>query len=236
MILYSIVVPIFNECDNITPLTAEIETVMNSLNSSWELIFVDDGSLDNSHTILRELAAIKPYLRPLHFKKNAGQTAALDAGFKAARGSIIITLDGDGQNNPNDIPRLLDEFSKGYDLITGKRISRQDSRKKRLISKIANFIRQKALQDGCSDTGCSLKVYRKSALDTICLYKGMHRFLPALFLIEGYKVKEVEVDHRLRKRGVSKYNFFNRGISLLSDLLAVAWMRKRKLNYEINHD
>lgn len=236
MTVYSIVVPIYNECDNIVPLAAEIEAVMNTLEGTWELIFVDDGSTDGSTQILQALHAQKPILRYLRLKTNAGQTAALSAGFKACTGSIVITLDGDGQNNPSDIPKLLKELDKGYDLVSGKRVKRHDSIQKRIISKIANSIRQRALRDGSSDTGCSLKVYRKSALDQIRLYKGMHRFLPALFHIEGFRVQEVDVDHRPRAKGTSKYSLFNRGISLIYDLLAVAWMRKRKLNYEILHD
>lgn len=235
---YSVVIPIYNEQDNLIPLFSEVEEVMNGLSKPWELLFVDDGSSDGSAKLLEELAKTKTNLRFLRFKKNAGQTAALDAGFKAAKGSIIITLDGDRQNNPKDIPYLLNELEngKGFDLVTGKRKMRQDNWYKRLISKMANYVRQKALQDGSTDTGCSLKAYRKSALDNIKLYKGMHRFLPALFVIEGYSVKEVEVDHRPRQAGTSKYNLFNRGISLLSDLFAVAWMRKRKLRYEVIHE
>lgn len=233
MTQYSIVVPIYNEQDNIEPLVAELEDVMSVYRDTWELIFVDDGSPDLSSFILKRLSSEKPFLQALRFKKNAGQTAALHAGFKAAKGEYIITLDGDGQNDPNDISHLIAVAKLGYDLVAGKRRRRQDNFTKRVISKMANFVRQKILSDGISDTGCSLKIYRKSALEKIPLYKGMHRFLPALFLIEGFSIKEIEVEHRPRSRGKSKYTIFNRGASLVFDLLAVLWMKKRKLSYEI---
>ena len=233
MTQYSVVIPIYNEQDNIEPLISELEAVMSAYKDTWELIFVDDGSPDSSGLILKRLCSEKPFLRTLRFKNNAGQTAALQAGFKAAKGEYVITLDGDGQNDPKDIPHLIAIAKLGYDLVAGKRRHRQDSQTKRVISKFANFIRQKILADGISDTGCSLKVYRKSALDKIPLYKGMHRFLPALFLIEGFSVKEVEVEHRPRIAGKSKYTIFNRGLALAFDLLAVWWMKKRKLSYEV---
>jgi dolichol-phosphate mannosyltransferase len=233
MTQYSVVIPIYNEQDNIEPLISELEAAMNAYKDAWELIFVDDGSPDDSGLILKRLMLEKPFLRTLRFKNNAGQTAALQAGFKAAKGDYVITLDGDGQNDPKDIPHLLAIAKLGYDLVAGKRRHRQDSQIKRIISKCANLVRQKILADGVSDTGCSLKVYRKSALDKIPLYKGMHRFLPALFLIEGFSVREVEVEHRPRVAGRSKYTIFNRGLSLAFDLLAVWWMKKRKLTYEV---
>lgn len=233
MIDYSIVVPIYNEQDNIEPLLTELEAVMSAYASSWEVIFVDDGSQDRSRFILKKLIFEKPFLRTIRLKQNAGQTAALKAGFRAASGEYVITLDGDRQNDPKDIPHLIAVAKLGYDLVAGKRRTRKDSQTKRVISKFANYFRQKILSDGISDTGCSLKVMRKSALDKIPLYKGMHRFLPALFLIEGFSVKEVEVDHRERKSGKSKYTLFNRGFALVCDLFMVWWMKKRKLIYEV---
>lgn len=235
MIDFSIVVPIYNEQDNIEPLLAELEAVMSAYPSSWEVIFVDDGSHDRSRFILKKLVqeGKKPFLRSIRLKQNAGQTAALKAGFRAADGEYVITLDGDGQNDPKDIPHLIGVAKLGYDLVCGKRRLRQDCQTKRVISKFANFFRQKILSDGISDTGCSLKVYRKKALDQIPLYKGMHRFLPALFLIEGFSVKEVDVEHRERSSGKSKYTLFNRGFSLVIDLFMVWWMKKRKLSYEV---
>lgn len=230
---YSIVIPIYNEVGNIQGLIEEIENAMAPFNNSWELIFVDDGSKDGTKELLFSLR--KDHIRSIHLKKNCGQTSALDAGFKKARGDCIITLDGDGQNDPNDIPLLIREM-KTCDLISGKRKKREDSVLKRIISRYANSIRQAFLQDQTSDTGCSLKIMRRDKLLTIKLYKGMHRFLPALFQIEGYSTKEVEVNHRPRRYGKSKYSLFSRGPSLLYDLASVCWMKQRKLSYEIDNE
>jgi dolichol-phosphate mannosyltransferase len=237
MLEYSIVIPLYNEQDNILSLLAEIENVLPQ--NSFEVIFVNDGSQDATPHILKMIAQKKSFVKPISFTKNAGQTAALAAGFTACKGTWVITLDGDGQNDPKDILKLVEVAKSGFDLVTGKRVKRQDNLYKKYLSKIANFIRQKIVKDGITDSGCSLKVYRKSALDTIRLYKGMHRFLPALFSIDGYSVQEVEVSHRARLKGKSKYNIFNRGPTILFDLFAVWWMRRRKLNYEIesaNHE
>ena len=231
---YSIVIPIYNEAENIEPLFYELKESLSQLeNKPWEVIFVDDGSKDTSAAIIKKLQQKHPEVRLLRLKKNAGQTAAFDAGFKASKAPFIITLDGDGQNCPHDIPKLINVAETGYDLVAGKRKKRNDSYLKRSISFIANRVRSKILNDQASDTGCSLKVYRREALLQIRLYKGMHRFLPALFAIEGYKVKEIEVDHRPRLKGKSKYNLFNRGISLLTDMWAVLWMKRRRLHYEV---
>lgn len=235
---YSIVIPIYNEADNIRPLLEEVEWVMNAYPNSWELIFINDGSRDNSLEILQKLAKEKQYVRVISFKKNYGQTSALAAGIRAAKGMWIISLDGDGQNDPRDIPLLIDTITKSpeCDLVSGIRRMRKDPWYKRIISKVANGVRSKILQDKTRDTGCSLKMYRASCFTKIPLYKGMHRFLPALFQIEGFHTEEVVVHHRKRERGKSKYNLFNRGIALLFDLFAVAWMRKRRLSYEIDSE
>lgn len=237
-ILYSIVIPIYNEQENILPLTEEIEWVMKAYPNTWELIFVDDGSKDGSRAILKALHTQKPHIRYITLAGNFGQTSALAAGFKACKGEWVVTLDGDGQNDPRDIPLLIEtcKNSPGCDLVSGIRRKRQDPWYKRIISRAANSVRRRILHDNTKDTGCSLKLYRKSALDKIPLYKGMHRFLPALFQIEGFTTKEVAVNHRERTRGKSKYNLFNRGLALVYDLMAVAWMRKRKLTYKIEHE
>ncbi len=235
---YSIVIPVYNEAENIKPLLEEIEWVMNAYPNEWEVIFVDDGSKDTSQHILQQLILLKPHVRCIAFKKNYGQTSALAAGIRAAKGSWVISLDGDGQNDPRDIPLLIDICTKeqGVDLVSGIRQKRKDTWYKRLISKLANTFRQKVLKDKTQDTGCSLKIYRASCFTKIPLFRGMHRFLPALFQIEGFTTKEIVVHHRERKRGKSKYHLFNRGLSLLFDLFAVAWMRKRKLSYEIERE
>lgn len=237
-LLYSIVIPIYNEADNIIPLVEEVEWVMHAYPHLWELIFVDDGSTDASFDILQKLVAAKPYIRCITLKKNYGQTSALSAGIQASRATWVLSLDGDGQNDPRDIPLLIETCasSDGCDLVSGIRRNRRDPWHKRIISKLANKVRRSVLKDNTQDTGCSLKMYRRSCFEKIPLFKGMHRFLPALFQIEGYKTKEVVVHHRERRRGKSKYHLFNRGTSLFFDLLAVAWMRKRKLAYEIERE
>lgn len=229
---YSVVIPVKNEEENLEPLVAEIEPVMASLGLQWELIIVDDGSDDRSREIVRALQKSKPYLRLIAFKRNYGQSSAFDAGFKAARGRYTITLDGDRQNDPSDIPKLV-AVMNDCDLACGWRRDRHDPLMKRISSKIANTIRSRMCQDYMHDTGCSLKVYRSECLKQIKLYHGMHRFLPALFLMEGFRVKEVPVRHRDRSAGTSKYGLFNRLIGPLMDMFAVRWMRQRRLCYEV---
>jgi dolichol-phosphate mannosyltransferase len=232
MTYYSVVIPLKNEESNIIHLIAELEPIMNGLCKSWELICIDDGSTDGTRALLKKLAQEKSYLHPLFFKKNYGQSSAFDAGFRLAKGEFIITLDGDRQNDPADIPKLI-ELIQSSDLVCGIRSNRKDSWNKRIISKIANPIRRWVCDDGVQDTGCSLKIYRKACFDKIKLYNGMHRFLPALFKIEGFRVRETSVNHRERTAGISNYNFFNRSFNTIADLLAVRWMKNRHLNYEI---
>ena len=229
---FSVVIPLKNEEGNIRGLIDELEPVMQSLQEPWELICIDDGSTDQTLPILEDLAQKKSYLNTLVFTRNFGQSDAFDAGFKAAKGDFIITLDGDRQNDPADIPKLT-EMSKNFDLVCGIRKKRKDSPIKRIISFFANKIRSRVCRDGISDTGCSLKIYRREALQQIKMYQGMHRFLPALFQIEGFRVGEVLVNHRERKSGTTKYNLFNRSFNTISDMMAVRWMRMRKLNYQI---
>lgn len=232
---YSVVVPLKNEEDNIIDLINEIEPVMDSLKLPWELICIDDGSTDRTLGILKEQLAKRSYLRLLVFKKNYGQSSAFDAGFKTAKGEYVITMDGDRQNDPADIPKLL-EAIKDCDMACGARVNRKDPFSKKITSFIANLIRRKICDDGISDTGCSLKVYRASALRKIKMYNGMHRFLPALFKIEGLRIKEVPVNHRERTKGTTKYTFFNRSFNTIADLAAVRWMKKRQLQYQINKE
>lgn len=231
-ITYSVVVPLKDEEDNVIPLVAEIEAVMSSLMTPWELLCIDDGSLDMTLSHLRALAASRPHLRIIAFERNFGQSSAFDAGFKAALGEFVITIDGDLQNDPADIPKLL-AACHGADLVCGWRQQRRDSFFKHLTSRVANAIRSRLCHDGVHDTGCSLKVYRTDALRKIKMYQGMHRFLPALFLIEGFTVREVPVNHRERRRGKTKYNIFNRSFNTIADLLAVRWMRRRHLGYTV---
>jgi glycosyltransferase involved in cell wall biosynthesis len=234
-LIYSVVIPLKNEAGNIVDLINEIEPVMHSLGQPWELICIDDGSTDETGKILDELFQQKPYLRIILFSQNYGQSSAFDVGFKAAKGTFVITLDGDGQNDPKDIPRLV-QLIQDHDLVCGIRLKRKDSFIKRLTSKMANFVRNRLCDDGVKDTGCSLKIYRKSCLEQIKMYHGMHRFLPALFKIEGFRIQQIPVNHRERIRGKSNYNFFNRSFNTVADLLAVRWMKKRHLQYRIDQE
>lgn len=229
---FSIVIPIKDEKENILPLIVEIENVMNSFRRPWEMICIDDGSTDGSCELIKELREEKTFLTLIEFGGNFGQTSAFDAGFKRAQGEFVITLDGDGQNDPADIPKLVAKATQA-DLVCGIRVNRRDPFYKKIISKLSNFVRSRLCQDGIQDTGCSLKIYRRSCLNAIKLFDGMHRFLPALFKIEGFSVLEVPVNHRERTKGKSKYHFFNRLIKPILDMFAVFWMRRRKLAYTI---
>jgi len=230
--VYSVVIPLKNEANNIVALIEELEPVMQRLGDSWELICIDDGSTDDTCDVLSALTSQKPYLHVISFTKNFGQSSAFDAGFKAAKGEFVITLDGDGQNDPKDIPSLL-ELIPMCDLVCGIRLKRKDSLIKRLTSQFANIIRNHLCDDDTQDSGCSLKVYRSNCLKHIKMYHGMHRFLPALFKMEGFRIEQIPVNHRERLRGKSNYNFFNRSFNTIADLFAVRWMKKRHLHYQI---
>jgi glycosyltransferase involved in cell wall biosynthesis len=229
----SIVIPLYNEVDNIEPLCRVILGVMQD--RSYEVIIVDDGSTDGSTEKLKEWCSFHTNFRSIHFKKNAGQTAAMDAGFKYASGEYVVTLDADMQNDPADIPKLLEKLD-AYDMVCGWRQKRNDPWIKRISSKVANSIRNKLSDEDIKDTGCSLKAYRRDCLNKIKLYNGMHRFLPTLFKLEGFSVTEVIVNHYPRKFGKSKYGVFNRAFRAFLDLLVVRWMKKRKLNYEVRNE
>lgn len=198
----------------------------------YELVFVDDGSGDNTARVLRELASKHPELRVIRFRRNAGQSAALDAGFKRARGRVVVTLDADLQNDPRDIPNLLEKLRE-YDVVCGIRQGRQDTWLRRMSSKIANAIRRGVLHDDITDVGCSLRAYRRQCLASIKLYNGMHRFLPVLLHLEGFRIGQTPVRHHPRRHGYSKYNVRNRAWRALMDLWAVRWMQRRQLRYEV---
>jgi len=206
--------------------------VMIPLRKPWELICIDDGSTDSTLSILRTLAKEKQHMKLIVFDRNYGQSSAFDAGFRAAQGEFIITLDGDRQNDPADIPKLIQTISQ-CDLVCGIRQKRNDPWHKRITSYLANQIRSRACKDGMQDTGCSLKIYRRECFKKIKMYNGMHRFLPALFKIEGFCIQQIPVNHRERTQGKTKYNFLNRSFNTIADLLAVRWMRKRQLSYQI---
>lgn len=228
----SIVIPAFNEQGNLAPLHTEIAAMLDRGHLDAEIIFVDDGSNDGSAEKLRALRRADSRVRVLTFARNAGQTAALAAGFAAARGHLVVTLDADRQNDPDDIPLLLDQIH-GHDAAVGWRAARHDTWLRRLSSRIANSVRNSLSQDDIIDTGCSLKAYRREAVAGLKLYNGMHRFLPTLLRMEGFRVCQVPVSHRPRVAGVSKYNVRNRVFRSFADLLAVRWMKLRRIEYRL---
>jgi glycosyltransferase involved in cell wall biosynthesis len=223
----SVVVPFFNEEPNLPILQAELGSALAGLDH--EIVFIDDGSGDQSAAKIEA----GPDVRVLRFEKNAGQSAALFAGLNAARGSIIVTIDSDLQNDPADIPRLLAEISKGADLVCGYREKRRDTMVKRLTSRIANFVRSRYTRDGVRDTGCTLKAMRRECVASLVPFKGMHRFIPALVKGAGYRVVEVPVNHRPRKFGQSKYGLGNRAWRATVDMFGVRWLLSRRLNYKV---
>lgn len=238
----SIVIPVFNEEENIPVLSSSIHKAMVDVIEPYECIFVDDGSTDGSYEAMTEVCArlknpatgnlITTYdFRIVSLRRNSGQTAALAAGFKASRGKYIIMMDADLQNDPLDIPLLLANIDD-CDMVYGWRFERKDSFVKKISSKVANYVRNKLTGENIRDTGCSLKIFRRECLYKIKLYNGMHRFLPTLFKMEEFFVKEVKVKHNPRIYGKSKYNIRNRILKSFIDLLAVRWMKKRKLYYE----
>jgi len=228
----SVVIPIYNERENLVPLEEKLNESLRKLDLSYEVILVDDGSLDGSDALIRSLRKQNPHLRLIRFVKNFGQSAAFVAGFRAARGRIIVTMDADLQNDPADIPLLLDKIEE-FDVVCGWRHERNDPWIKKISSKIANAVRNKLSDETIADTGCSLKAFRRECFDKIILFNGMHRFFPTLMKMEGFRVTEVKVSHHPRLHGISKYNIRNRLWSSLKDLLAVRWLKKRRMIYEI---
>lgn len=230
----SLVIPVYNEEESLPALMEEIDAAM-SVHNSYEVVFVDDGSSDRSLSALLGLKERYPKIRILKLKGRFGQTSAMDAGFRKAKGKVVVTLDADLQNDPADINRLLAELD-GYDVVVGWRADRKDTRVKRISSRIANFVRNSITDEDIKDTGCTLKAYKREFLDRIKLFNGMHRFLPTILRMEGGRIKEVRVNHRPRRFGVSKYNIRNRLFSSIYDLIAVRWMKRRYLNYEIEEE
>lgn len=228
----SVVVPVFNEEESLPVLIPKLAEVLKSLPFSYEMIFVDDGSSDGSRRILKEMAFQYPCLRVLGFKENRGLSAALVAGMREARGKKIITLDSDLQNDPQDIPVLL-EYLDRYDMATGWRQERQDQWLKRMSSKIANAVRNGLSGESIQDSACTLRAFKKECFEEIPLFNGMHRFFSTLAKMEGYRIVEVPVSHHPRKFGKSKYNIRNRMVRSFIDLLVVRWMKRRTIRYEI---
>ena len=223
----SVIVPVFNEEENISILQSELRAALDGLD--YEIVFVDDGSVDC--TVERIETA--PNVLLIRFEKNTGQSAALYAGLQAARGANAVLIDGDLQNDPADIPRLLAEIARGADLVCGYRINRQDTLVKRLTSWIANAVRSRFTKDGVRDTGCTLKATRRECVSALVPFKGMHRFIPALLKGAGYRVVEIPVNHRPRRFGQSKYGLGNRALRATIDMFGVRWLLSRRLNYKI---
>jgi glycosyltransferase involved in cell wall biosynthesis len=217
----SVVVPLYNEEGNVVELHQKILTALQKLGRSFEIIFVDDGSRDGTLERARSLTPLKLIV----FRKNFGQTAAFDAGIKAALGEVIITLDGDLQNDPNDISLLLAKMDEGYDVVSGWRHKRQDPWSKKIPSRIANLLRKFLIHDNIHDSGCSLKAYKRECFKDVDLFGEMHRFIPAILQLEGYRVGEVKVSHHPRLHGVTKYNW-KRGFKGLVDMISIWFWRK----------
>jgi glycosyltransferase involved in cell wall biosynthesis len=222
----SLIVPVFNEEENLPELDAEIRAAMAGTGRTYELLLVDDGSTDGGPEVMLRLAAADPRVRVLRRRRNAGLSAALDAGFRHARGAVLVTLDADLQNDPADIPRLLAELD-GCDVVCGVRVRRRDTWLRRVSSKIANGVRNWATRESIADVGCTLRAYRAEHARRVPMFTGMHRFLPTLLRLEGARVVEVPVHHRPRRHGEPKYNIRNRIWKALADLLAVRWMQRR---------
>lgn len=218
---YSVVVPLYNEEGNVEELHRRIKASLEKLGGPYEIIFVDDGSRDAT---LEKCHALSP-LTLVVFRKNFGQSAAFDAGFKRATGDIVITMDGDLQNDPADIPLLLAKLDEGYDVVSGWRVKRQDSLSKKIFSRGANLLRKVLIHDDIHDSGCSLKAFRRECFEDFDLFGEMHRFIPALLEIKGFRVAEVPVSHHPRVHGVTKYNW-KRSVKGFVDMLAVWFWRK----------
>jgi glycosyltransferase involved in cell wall biosynthesis len=229
-IALSVVIPVYNEAENVQPLVERLDSALRDWPGQVEILFVDDGSTDSTRATLREAQEKNPRLRVARLRRNLGQTAAMAAGFRVARGRAIVTLDGDLQNDPADIPRLV-AMLKDWDAVCGVRIGRQDSGWKRLSSRIANGFRNWVTGDDIIDTGCTLKAYRRECLERLELYQGMHRFLPTLLKMRGYRVTQVPVSHHPRRRGKTKYGTWGRLKKGLADVWAVRWMKKNRIDF-----
>jgi len=217
----SVVVPLYNEEGNVRELHERVNQACQELGESFEIIFIDDGSKDKT---VEECRGLSP-LKLIQFRRNFGQTAAFDAGIKEAQGEIVITMDGDLQNDPKDIGALLEEMKKGYDVVSGWRWQRKDSFSKKFFSRGANFLRKVLIHDKIHDSGCSLKAYKRECFSGVDFFGEMHRFMPAILELQGYKVGEVKVSHHPRVAGVTKYNW-KRALKGFVDMISIWFWRK----------
>jgi len=229
----SVVAPAYNEEANIGKLVEQVKAAMAGFDRSWELVIVDDGSTDSSVEVLRSLMAKNVFLRVVRMKKNSGQSAAVEAGIRHAYGSVIATTDSDLQNDPNEIPRMAALLKDGgCDFVNGWRRRRNDPWIRLVSTKIANGVRNWLTSETIHDSACGLKVFRRECLSEMKLFNGMHRFLPTLAKLQGYKVVEVEVNHRPRVAGKAKYGVWNRVFCGFRDIFGVRWMASRLVVYE----
>ena len=233
----SVVVPVYDEEKSLPLLWIELREVLERLGLAFEVVFVDDGSRDRSAEIIRGLREADPRVRLVRLKENGGETAATDAGFKAARGGRVVVMDADLQNDPRDIPILLAHLDH-WDAATGWRVDRAqgDGPVRRFSSRIANQFRNWVSDESIHDSGCTFRAFRRECLRGLVLYRGFHRFIPTLLKMRGYRVIEVPVSHRPRRFGRSKYGVLNRAAVAFADLLAIRWMKARLLRYEVVED
>ncbi|STX28238.1 glycosyl transferase, group 2 family protein [Legionella beliardensis] len=234
LIYLSIIIPVYNEADNVAHLYQEIAAALPAEQFTFEVIFVDDGSTDETVSRLQSLARENPLLRLVCHKRNYGQSAALVSGARAAKYPMLVTLDGDGQNDPADIPRLFTYLSNTKTVVLGNRKKRDDNYIRKMSSLVGNKVRQSLLHDQCPDTGCSLKLFPRDAFLSLPHFNHLHRFLPALFKRAGYTLVNVPVNHRPRWHGVSKYGVMNRLFVGIHDLIGVRWLLKRPCAPEIS--
>lgn len=223
----SIIVPVFEEADNVQPMAREVSAAFAPVPNDWELVFVDDGSRDATWAKITEAARANPRVRGVRHTRNAGQSAALWTGIQQTNRPLIATLDGDLQNDPADLPRLLQELET-CDFACGWRANRQDSWLRKISSRLARWARSTALNAEFRDTGCALRVFRRATLEGVFGFNGLHRFLPILVAGGGFRVREIPVNHRARVAGVSKYGVWNRLGRGLYDLVAIAWYQRRR--------
>ena len=232
----SVVVPVFNEIDNIEVFLERVRSTLDGAGITWELLAVDDGSTDGSGGRLDELATTEDRLRVLHFVENCGQSSALDAGFRYARAPLVALLDADLQTYPEDLPKLLEILeAEGVDAVVGIRAERQDTGWKRFSSRFANGVRNRLTRENIEDTGCPIKVFKAEAILSVRAFTGMHRFLPTLLRMEGFTVRQVPVRHAARAAGSSKYGTWDRALSGLRDALGVRWLQDRHPRWRL-HD
>jgi len=227
----SVLVPAKDEAENLPEFVAQAAAALQPAPFTAEVVVVDDGSTDSTPERLRALRPQFPALRVVRILKNSGETAATDAGFHAARGELIATVDADLQNDPADIPKMV-AMMNDWDVVCGVRARREDSFVRRVSSRVANWMRNKLTRENITDVGCTMKVVRASYAKKVKLFTGMHRFLPTLLRMEGARVTEVPVNHRPRLKGRSKYGVWNRLFRGLYDLFGVRWMQSRWLRYE----